>query len=67
MVQSVGSLGATTYQVNALGQRVRKSGSSMDTVYHYDRQGKLIAETDAAGSLKREIIYLNDIPLAVVQ
>lgn len=29
--------------------------------------GCLIAETDAAGVLKREVIYLGDIPAAVVK
>jgi YD repeat-containing protein len=67
MVQSTGALGATTYQVNALGQRIRKTNSSEDRVYHYDTRGRLIAETDPGGALKREYLYLNDIPLAVIQ
>ena len=48
MVQSTGALGATTYQVNALGQRIRKSNSTEDRVYLYDTRGCLIAETDRA-------------------
>jgi YD repeat-containing protein len=67
MVQATSSLGATTYQVNALGQRVRKTNSLGDTVFHYDTRARLIAETDPAGALKRELIYLGDIPVAVVQ
>ena len=66
MVQAVSSLGTTTYHVNALGQRVRKTNSLGDTVYHYDTGGRLIAETSAAGALRREYIYLGDIPVAVV-
>ena len=66
MVQAVSSIGTTTYQVNALGQRVRKTNTLGDTVYHYDRGGRLIAESTAAGVLKREYLYLGDIPLAVV-
>jgi YD repeat-containing protein len=66
MVQAVSSLGTTTYQVNALGQRIRKTNTLGDTVYHYDTGGRLIAETTAAGVLKREYLYLRDIPLAVV-
>ena len=66
MVQSVSSLGTTAYYVNALGQRVRKTNSLGDTVYHYDRGGRLIAESTAAGVIKREYLYLGDIPLAVV-
>jgi YD repeat-containing protein len=67
MVQSVGALGTTTYQVNALGQRVRKTGTSDDRVFLYDAKGRLIAESDAGGETKREYLYLGDIPLAVVQ
>jgi len=52
--------------VNALGQRVRKTNSLGDTVFHYDTRGRLIAETDPAGALKRELVYLGDIPVAVV-
>jgi YD repeat-containing protein len=67
MVQSTGALGATTYQVNALGQRIRKTNSADDRVFLYDTRGRLIAETDPGGGLKREYLYLNDIPLAVIQ
>ena len=67
MVQATSSIGATTYQVNALGQRIRKTNTLGDTVFHYDAQGKLIAETGPGGALKRELIYLGDIPVGVVQ
>jgi RHS repeat-associated protein len=65
MVQAVSSLGATTYQVNALGQRIRKTNSLGDTLFHYDIQGKLVADGYPGGSVKRDYIYLNDIPVAV--
>jgi hypothetical protein len=65
MLTATSSIGTTTYQVNALGQRVRKTNSMGDTVFHYDKDGHLIAETTAAGALKREYIYLGDIPVAV--
>ncbi len=67
MVQSVGSLGTTAYQVNALGQRVRKTNSTDDRIFIYDARGRLIAETDPGGTLRREYLYVNDIPLAVIQ
>jgi len=67
MVQATSSLGTTAYQVNALGQRVRKTNSLGDIVFHYDTRGRLIAETDPAGGVKRELIYLGDIPVGVVQ
>jgi len=67
MVQAVSSLGSTAYQVNALGQRIRKTNSLGNTVFHYDTRGRLIAETDPAGGVKRELIYLGDIPVGVIQ
>jgi YD repeat-containing protein len=67
MVQSVGALGITSYQVNALGQRIRKTNAQDDRVFHYDTRGRLIAETAPGGGTKREYLYLGDIPVAVVQ
>lgn len=67
MVQAVSGAGTTDYKVNALGQRMRKTNSATDTVFHYDSAGRLIAETSPSGTLKREVIYLGDIPVAVVQ
>jgi len=67
MVQATSVLGPSAYQVNALGQRVRKTNAQGDTVFHYDTRGRLIAETAPGGALKREVIYLGDIPVAVIQ
>lgn len=67
MVQASDGAGATSYQVNALGQRIRKTNTAGDTVFHYDTRGCLIAETDPGGTLKRELIYLGDMPVAVYQ
>ena len=66
MLQATSALGTTSYRVNALGQRVRKTSSLGDTVFHYDGGGRLIAESSAAGAARREYIYLGDIPVAVV-
>ena len=60
-------VGATSYQVNSLGQRIRKTNTQGDTVYHYDSQGRLIAESRAGGQVQKEYIYLGDIPVAVIQ
>jgi YD repeat-containing protein len=67
MAQATSAIGATNYQVNALGQRIRKSNSVGDTVFHYDTRGRLIAESDPGGGLKRELIYLGEIPVGVIQ
>ena len=53
--------------MNALGQRIRKTNSSTDRIFHYDTRGKLIAETDPGGGPKRELIYLGDTPVMVFQ
>jgi hypothetical protein len=50
-----------------LGQRIRKSSSLGDTVFDHDSSGRLIAETSPGGTLKREVIYLGDIPVGVIQ
>ena len=67
MVQAVSAAGTTGYQVNALGQRVRKTNSAGDTVFTYDTRGHLIEESDPGGTVKREYLYLGDIPVGVVQ
>jgi YD repeat-containing protein len=67
MVQATSAIGTTSYQVNALGQRIRKSNSLGDTLFHYDTRGRLIAETEPSGKIKREVIYLGDIPVAIAQ
>jgi YD repeat-containing protein len=67
MMRATSALGVTNYQINALGQRIRKTNSQIDRVFHYDTGGRLIAETDPGGGTKRELIYLGDIPVGVVQ
>jgi len=70
LIQAVTTAGTTTYQVNALGQRIAKTDGAAQTVFFYDTRGKLSAETDAAGAAgaaKRELIYHGDIPVGVIQ
>ena len=67
LIQAVSLVGTSNYQVNSLGQRIRKTSTQGDTVFHYDSQGRLIAETSASGAIKKEYIYLGDIPVAVIQ
>lgn len=67
MSQSIGAAGTVQYQVDALGSRIRKTSGSDDRIFHYDRDGHLIAESTAAGTVLREFVYLDDIPLAVLQ
>ncbi len=64
--QTISVLGTTGYEVNAQGERVRKTGPNGDRIYHYDRQGRLIGEGTALGQIDREYIYLHDLPVAVI-
>jgi len=66
LVASVSAAGTTSYVLNALGQRVRKSSPLGDRVFHYDQDGRLIAESDAAGQVIREYVWLGDLPVAVL-
>lgn len=56
----------TDYKVNALGQRIRKTNGEGDTVYHYDRQGRLIAESTASGFVAKQYLYLGDMLVAII-
>jgi len=54
------------YDLNALGERVAKTipgTPNQVTHFHYDLDGRLIAETDASGTVLREYIWLDDLPV----
>ncbi|MCW7536263.1 RHS repeat-associated core domain-containing protein [Aquabacterium sp. A7-Y] len=79
---SYGPLARHVYSHNGLGQRIRKAGSTLssggvtysppayvgssDTYFHYDQAGQLIAESDVSQLVKREYIWLYDMPVAVI-
>lgn len=54
------------FTVNALGERVAKTYQGATTLFQYDQWGRLIAETDANGAVKREYLYLGELPVALV-
>ncbi len=56
-----------TVVYDARNLRVRKVTPAMATVFHYDINGRLIAETDAAGATLVEYVYLDDTPLATIR
>lgn len=62
----VGTSGTTTYGVDALGLRVRKSNAQGDVLYAYDADGNLLAEATAAGTVVKEYIYMGSRPVAVI-
>jgi RHS repeat-associated protein len=55
-----------SYQHNFIGERVAKSAGGAVTHFHYDRAGHLIAESDAAGNVLREHIWLGTMPVGFV-
>ena len=57
----------TTYALNGLGQRVRKTTSGSSTYFVYDEAGHLLGEYDASGSLIQETVWLGDIPVATLR
>jgi RHS repeat-associated protein len=54
------------YVYNGNGQRVKKTVNGQTTIFHYDQNGLLIAESTETGTITNEYIYLNDKPLAKI-
>ncbi|MGZ8222758.1 MAG: InlB B-repeat-containing protein [Methylobacter sp.] len=57
----------TSYGYDALGQRISKTNAGNTTQFFYDEQGHLTGEYDASGQLIQEIIWLGDLPVAVLK
>lgn len=57
-------LGEYTY--NGLGQRMIKSANNVTTVFHYDFDGNIIAESDQDGDFTYEYLYKGSTRLALV-
>lgn len=55
-----------TYLYNAQGLRTQKTTKHGTTVYHYDMQGRLLAETTDRGNLIRAYVWLEDQPLVQI-
>ncbi len=55
-----------TYTYNYLNLRTRKVTGGATTVFHYDLSGRLIAETDGAGTLSRAYLHDDTAPIAQV-
>ncbi|MHC4676619.1 MAG: RHS repeat domain-containing protein [Planctomycetota bacterium] len=58
------TLGEYTY--NGLGQRVIKEVNGVTTIFHYDPNGKLIAESLPNGTITAEYLYMGNIRMAKV-
>jgi RHS repeat-associated protein len=57
----------TGYSYDALGQRISKTHSGNTSQFFYNEQGHLTGEYDASGQLIQEIIWLGNLPVAVLK
>ncbi len=55
-----------SYLTNAFRQRVQKVVGATTTQFVHDEAGHLIAESDASGTVQREYLWLDDMPVAMV-
>ena len=68
-----GSTFVATYQVNALGQSVSKTGTNGTTLFVYDEQGHLLGEYNKPSvrgrtlPLIQETVWLEDLPVATLR
>jgi len=54
------------YVYNGNGQRVKKT-TSETVIYHYDLQGKIMAESMPTGTITSEYVFLNSSPFAKIK
>jgi RHS repeat-associated protein len=55
------------YAYNVLGQRVKKTVNGVTTLFAYDAQGHLLGEYDGNGQPLQEIVWFEDLPIAVLK
>ncbi len=58
---------AVQFDINALGQRVRKTVGTDATRFMYDEAGHLVGEYADDGSAIEETVWLADLPVAVIR
>lgn len=63
---SLNSSGVGAYLYNAFEQRVQKTASGTVTQFVYDSAGHLIAEANGSGVAQKEYIWIDDLPVAMV-
>ncbi|MBK8010302.1 MAG: RHS repeat protein [Deltaproteobacteria bacterium] len=62
-----GPFGTATYRFNARGQRVAKTVNGATSLYVYEDGAKLLGEYDEDGSPRREIMWLDTMPVATLE
>ena len=69
LAQVTAAGGTTSFTINALGERITKSGPLTPggtNVFHYDPTGKLIATSVAGQDNWTDILYLGNTPVAML-
>jgi RHS repeat-associated protein len=61
---TVGGTQVGSYTYDAFGHRFAKTSSLGNSLFQYDLAGHLLEETDNAGQLKTDTIYLGSVPVA---
>lgn len=59
--------GTVRFEINALGQRVKKTSPLGITLFMHDETGKLVGEYDGAGRIIQEIVWLENLPIATIR
>ena len=58
---------SAAYAYNGSGQRVKKIVNGVSTIFHFSSAGRLIAESNGAGAVKAEYVYLNNQPIVMFE
>ena len=58
---------AAVYAHNGRGERVRKTAGSSTALFAYDGAGRLLGEYDAGGLARQLFVWMDDMPVAVVE
>jgi YD repeat-containing protein len=67
LIEATTPSGTTRYRLDALGQRRVKANDGGTLYFVYDREGRLLSEATAEGKAKREYLWLDDLPVGVLQ
>ncbi len=67
-LSAVSRLGTTlaTYAYNAVGQRVRRIASGIETISLYDESGQWLGDYNSYGAAEQQVIWLGNLPVGVI-
>lgn len=63
---SLNSAAVGSYLYNGFEQRAQKTAGAATTQFVYDESGHLLEEADGSGTVQKEYIWLDDMPVAMV-